>query len=75
MTDILLTQQAGNGIYDLFDRVLVLAEGQCIYYGPRKLARGYFEGKSGFTHLSYRCSVRILDLGFICADGANVADL
>ncbi|KAH8703108.1 putative ABC multidrug transporter [Talaromyces proteolyticus] len=35
--------QAGNGIYDEFDKVLVLAEGRVIYYGPRHLARGYFE--------------------------------
>lgn len=35
--------QAGNGIYDTFDKVLVLAEGRVIYYGPRATARSYFE--------------------------------
>ncbi|CAI4214022.1 unnamed protein product [Parascedosporium putredinis] len=35
--------QAGNGIYDKFDKVLVLAEGRVIYYGPRVLAKSYFE--------------------------------
>jgi len=35
--------QAGNGIYDLFDKVTVIAEGQVIYYGPRSEAQGYFE--------------------------------
>lgn len=35
--------QAGNGIYDEFDKILVLAEGLVTYYGPRALARGYFE--------------------------------
>lgn len=35
--------QAGNGIFDLFDKVLVLCEGREIYYGPTSLARGYFE--------------------------------
>lgn len=35
--------QAGNGIYDNFDKVLVLAEGRVIYYGPRSTARSYFE--------------------------------
>jgi len=35
--------QAGNGIYDLFDKVTVIAEGQIIYYGPRSEAKGYFE--------------------------------
>ncbi|KAF4821836.1 Brefeldin A resistance protein [Colletotrichum siamense] len=35
--------QAGNGIYDLFDKVLVLAEGREIYYGPTSEAKQYFE--------------------------------
>ncbi|KAL0937274.1 ABC multidrug transporter [Colletotrichum truncatum] len=35
--------QAGNGIYDLFDKVLVLAEGREIYYGPTSQAKQYFE--------------------------------
>lgn len=35
--------QAGNGIYDQFDKVLVLAEGHQIYYGPRHEAKAYFE--------------------------------
>lgn len=42
-TMIATTYQAGNGIYDQFDKVLVLAEGRVTYYGPRALARGYFE--------------------------------
>lgn len=37
--------------------MLVIAEGQTIYYGPRSEAQSYFE-----------------DLGFVCKDGANVAD-
>ncbi|RAK96058.1 putative ABC multidrug transporter [Aspergillus ibericus CBS 121593] len=35
--------QAGNGIYDEFDKILVLADGLVTYYGPRALARAYFE--------------------------------
>jgi len=42
--------QAGNAIYDLFDKVTVVAEGQVIYYGPRQQARRYFENL-GFQHL------------------------
>lgn len=42
--------QAGNGIYELFDKVTVIAEGQVLYYGPRSEARGYFEDL-GFEHL------------------------
>lgn len=63
MTDVLglativTLYQAGNGIYQLFDKVLVLDEGQEVYYGPRTEALPFME-----------------DLGFICQDGANVAD-
>lgn len=42
-TIIATTYQAGNGIYDEFDKVLVLAEGRVIYYGRRDQARAYFE--------------------------------
>jgi ABC-type multidrug transport system permease subunit len=35
--------QAGNGIYNLFDKVLVLDEGKQIYYGPMAQARPYME--------------------------------
>lgn len=63
MTDILglasvvTLYQAGNGIYNLFDKVLVLDEGHQIYYGPMQQARPFMD-----------------QLGFICDDGANVAD-
>jgi ATP-binding cassette, subfamily G (WHITE), member 2, SNQ2 len=35
--------QAGEGIYDLFDKVLVLDQGRQVYYGPPSEARFYFE--------------------------------
>ncbi|KAF4343795.1 multidrug resistance CDR1 [Fusarium beomiforme] len=41
--------QAGNGIYDQFDKVLVLAEGRQIYYGPAAQAKEYFED------MGFRC--------------------
>ncbi|KAF9067342.1 hypothetical protein BDP27DRAFT_1383972 [Rhodocollybia butyracea] len=50
MTDILgqttfvTLYQAGEGIYDLFDKVMVLSEGRQVYYGPPSEARAYFEG-------------------------------
>ena len=47
-TIITTTYQAGNGIYDAFDKILVLADGRVTYYGPRWLAKGYFESL-GFT--------------------------
>ncbi|KAK5720448.1 hypothetical protein LTR17_015005 [Elasticomyces elasticus] len=57
VSSIVTLYQAGNGIYDLFDKVLVLDEGKQIYYGPMEQARPFME-----------------DLGFLCGDGANVAD-
>jgi ABC-type multidrug transport system ATPase subunit len=35
--------QTGNGLYNQFDKVLVLCEGRTIYYGPRASAKSYFE--------------------------------
>ncbi|KAG9253562.1 ABC transporter [Emericellopsis atlantica] len=49
MTDILglstivTLYQAGNGIYNLFDKVLVLDEGQQVYYGPMTEAKPFME--------------------------------
>lgn len=45
--------QAGNAIYDLFDKVMVIAEGRCIYFGPRSNAQAYFEDL-GFEMLGER---------------------
>ncbi|OKL61090.1 hypothetical protein UA08_03286 [Talaromyces atroroseus] len=42
-TIVTTTYQAGNVIYDQFDKVLALADSRVIYYGPRALARSYFE--------------------------------
>jgi ABC-type multidrug transport system ATPase subunit len=57
LSTVVTLYQAGNGIYNQFDKVLVLDEGKQIYYGSREDARPFLE-----------------DLGFICRDGANVAD-
>lgn len=35
--------QAGESIYNLFDKVLVLDQGRQVYYGPPSEARAYFE--------------------------------
>jgi ABC-type multidrug transport system permease subunit len=43
LTTIVTLYQAGNGIYDLFDKVLVLDEGKQTYYGPMKEARPFME--------------------------------
>jgi ATP-binding cassette, subfamily G (WHITE), member 2, SNQ2 len=40
---IVTLYQAGNGIYNLFDKVLVLDKGKQIYYGPMQGARPFME--------------------------------
>ncbi|KAK6193093.1 ATPase with role in protein import into the ER [Pestalotiopsis sp. IQ-011] len=57
LASIVTLYQAGNGMYNLFDKVLVLDCGKEVYYGPMSQARPFME-----------------ELGFICQDGANVAD-
>ncbi|KAK5221115.1 ATP-binding cassette transporter snq2 [Exophiala xenobiotica] len=41
-TTIVTLYQAGEGIYELMDKVLVIEEGRMLYQGPAKLARQYF---------------------------------
>lgn len=48
-TSFVSLYQAGNQIYELFDKILVLAAGYCIYWGPLKEARPYFE------NLGFKC--------------------
>ncbi|TBU62153.1 ABC-transporter [Dichomitus squalens] len=56
MTDILgqttfaTLYQAGEGIYELFDKVIVLNKGRQVYCGPSSQARAYFESL-GFKSL------------------------
>lgn len=44
LASIVTLYQAGNGIYELFDKVLVLDSGMEVYYGPMKEARPFMEG-------------------------------
>ncbi|CED83351.1 abc transporter [Phaffia rhodozyma] len=48
-TSFISLYQAGNQIYELFDKVMVIAAGQCIYWGPRAAAKPYFE------NLGFKC--------------------
>lgn len=43
LASIVSIYQAGNGIYGLFDKVLVLDQGKQIYYGPMEKARLFME--------------------------------
>ena len=40
---IISRYQAGEGIYELFDKVMVLDQGRTVYFGPPGQARAYFE--------------------------------
>ncbi|GAA5815227.1 hypothetical protein MFLAVUS_008733 [Mucor flavus] len=42
-TTISTLYQASDNIFHLFDKVMVLDEGRCIYFGPTVKAKGYFE--------------------------------
>lgn len=41
-TTLVTLYQAGEGIYELMDKVLLIDEGQMIYQGPANEAKGYF---------------------------------
>lgn len=43
-TSIATLYQAGEGIYELFNKVCLIAEGRCIYFGPANEAVAHFEG-------------------------------
>lgn len=49
LSTIVTLYQAGNGIYNLFDKVLVLDEGEQIYYGPAREAKPFME-ELGFVY-------------------------
>ncbi|KAL1892603.1 ATP-binding cassette transporter snq2 [Sporothrix stenoceras] len=49
LSTIVTLYQAGNGIFNLFDKVLVLDEGKEIFYGPAKEAKGFMENL-GFVY-------------------------
>ena len=44
LASVITLYQAGNGIYNLFDKVLIIDEGKEIYYGPQREARPFMEG-------------------------------
>ncbi|PRP87448.1 hypothetical protein PROFUN_00659 [Planoprotostelium fungivorum] len=51
-TTIATFYQASESIYQLFDRVLVLEKGRCIYFGPTSEAKQYF------IDLGFECEPR-----------------
>ncbi|KAI1297534.1 hypothetical protein EDD11_007114 [Mortierella claussenii] len=53
--------QASENIYDLFDKVLLLYDGYCIYFGPAEQARQYFIG------MGFDCPARQTTADFLTA--------
>ncbi|ORX47211.1 hypothetical protein DM01DRAFT_1339227 [Hesseltinella vesiculosa] len=47
-TTVATLYQASNNIFNLFDKVIVLDEGRCIYFGPTSEAKAYFENLGFF---------------------------
>ena len=52
ITTIATLYQASNSIFNLFDKVLVLDEGHCVYFGPTAGAKDYF------ADLGFHCPTR-----------------
>ncbi|KAG0094059.1 hypothetical protein BGZ92_009267 [Podila epicladia] len=53
--------QASENIYDLFDKVLLLYDGRCIYFGPAEDARSYF------INMGFDCPARQTTADFLTA--------
>ncbi|KAF9114948.1 hypothetical protein BGX27_009378 [Mortierella sp. AM989] len=53
--------QASENIYDLFDKVLVLYDGYCVYFGPTDAARQYF------IDMGFYCPARQTTADFLTA--------
>ncbi|QIW97286.1 hypothetical protein AMS68_002804 [Peltaster fructicola] len=60
-TTLVTLYQAGEGIYELMDKVLVIDEGHEIYMGPAKDAKQYF------IDLGYECPERQTTADFLTA--------
>lgn len=60
-TTLVTLYQAGEGIYELMDKVLVIDEGRMVYQGPAKSAKKYFED------LGYFCPDRQTTADFLTA--------
>jgi ATP-binding cassette subfamily G (WHITE) protein 2 (SNQ2) len=60
-TTLVTLYQAGEGIYELMDKVLVIDEGRMLYQGPANQAKKYFED------LGYYCPDRQTTADFLTA--------
>ncbi|THV79965.1 putative ABC transporter [Aureobasidium pullulans] len=60
-TTLVTLYQAGQGIYDLMDKVLVIDQGRCIFTGPAEAAKQYF------IDLGFECPERQTTADFLTA--------
>ncbi|KAG9684475.1 putative ABC transporter, partial [Aureobasidium melanogenum] len=60
-TTLVTLYQAGQGIYDLMDKVLVIDQGRCIFTGPAAAAKQYF------IDLGFECPERQTTADFLTA--------
>jgi hypothetical protein len=44
ISNLVALYQAGESLYNLFDKVLLIDQGRCAYFGPTENAKAYFEG-------------------------------
>jgi ATP-binding cassette subfamily G (WHITE) protein 2 (SNQ2) len=51
--------QAGEQLYELFDKVILIDQGRCMYFGPTESAKTYFE------HLGFYCPPRWTSADFL----------
>ncbi|KAF2645644.1 ABC drug exporter AtrF [Massarina eburnea CBS 473.64] len=58
-TTFVTLYQAGEGIYDLMDKVMVIDQGRCVYEGPAQEAKQYFIG------LGFHCPDRQTTADFL----------
>ncbi|KAF2746585.1 putative ABC transporter [Sporormia fimetaria CBS 119925] len=60
-TTFVTLYQAGQGIYELMDKVMVIDEGRCIFQGPANAAKQYF------IDLGFHCPERQTTADFLTA--------
>ncbi|KAJ4370716.1 ATP-binding cassette transporter snq2 [Neocucurbitaria cava] len=60
-TTLVTLYQAGEGIYELMDKVIVIDQGRCIYQGPASEAKQYF------IDLGFQCPERQTTADFLTA--------
>ena len=59
VSSLVALYQAGESLYELFDKVVLIHDGRCAYYGPTDDAKAYFES------LGFSCPARCTTAEFL----------